>query len=102
MIDVLTIGREPFQAYLQNRSRDPLLQRNAAALERAFSTYSDRELDAIKMRIESCRDRFVREGSGPQRKICLCSVLQDVKDGNGGSIPIEEWERAYEQLGCAA
>jgi len=65
-----------------------------------MSTYSDDAVEAIKKRLLSCRDRFVREGSGQQRKGCLCSVLQDVKDGNGGTIPFDDWAQTYETLGC--
>ena len=101
MVDVLTIGKESFQRYLNLRMEDPALPELAVVLDAADSTFSDQELDAIKRRIEACRDRFVREGSGEQRKECLCSVLKDVKDGNGGDIPVPDWADAYRQLRCA-
>jgi hypothetical protein len=102
MIDVVQIGRETFRAYLKKRQNDPQLPARARALEAALSTYSTEEVAAIIDRIGSCRERFVAEGSGKQRRTCICSVLRDVKEGNGGTIPDPEWERAYEQLKCAA
>ena len=100
MADVYTVGRETFSQYLARRQRSPDYRAKGQLLQGVFSTYSDAELEAIKKRIESCRDRFIREGSGGQRKICLCSVLTDVKDGNGGVIPDPDWSDTYKRLGC--
>lgn len=102
MADVLTIGGQTFDFFFRRRLKDPTLPQKALTLQNTYSTYSDREVEAIKKRIEGCRDRFIKEGAGEGRKTCLCSVLQDVKDGNGGSIPVDEWEKTYEKLGCAA
>ena len=102
MVDVIQLGKETFQEYLSRRQRDPTLAAKEQALANAFSTYSDTEVDAIMERIESCRQRFIDEGSGVPRRNCLCSVLRDVRDGNGGTIPDPEWERNYNQLNCAA
>ena len=100
MCDMVSLGKESFQAYLDRRRQDSSNQKNADLLQRALSTYSDAEVEAIRRRIESCRDRFIREGSGENRKACLCSVLSDVKEGNGGQIPVKEWEDVYDRLGC--
>lgn len=97
MADVVTVGRETFDYFLRQRLDDPDLPRKAAVLAATYSTYSDREIEAIRKRVENCRDRFIEEGSGEARKNCLCSVLRVVKDGNGGYIPVEEWQRAYNQ-----
>jgi hypothetical protein len=102
MIDVVQIGRQTFSAYLKKRQDDPRLPERARALEAALSTYSQEEVAAIVDRITACRDRFVAEGSGKQRRTCLCSVLRDIKEGNGGTIPDREWEQVYQQLKCAA
>jgi hypothetical protein len=102
MADTLTIGGKAFEFFYTKRLQDPDLQQKALALQAAYSTYSDREVEAIKKRIEGCRDRFIAEGAGEGRKTCLCSVLQDVKDGNGGSIPVDDWKNTYDQLHCAA
>jgi hypothetical protein len=100
MADVYTVGRDTFSEFLSRRQSSPDYQAKGQLLQHAFSTFSDAELEAIKKRIEACRDRFIREGSGGQRKTCFCSVLTDVKDGNGGVINDPDWRRAYEQLGC--
>ena len=102
MVDVIQLGKETFQEYLRRRERDPTLPAKEQALVRAFSTYSPSEVEAILRRIESCRQRFIEEGSGAARRTCLCSVLRDVRDGNGGRIPEPEWERNFDQLKCAA
>jgi hypothetical protein len=100
MIDVIQLGRDSFQAYFERRTKAPDVETKGAELERALSTYSVGEIDAIINRIEKCRDRFIEEGVGENRKRCLCSVFRDVRDGNGGVLPDPEWQRAYEQLGC--
>jgi hypothetical protein len=64
------------------------------------STYSDDELQAIHRRISSCRDRFIAEGDGKARVSCMCQVLKDAIDGNGGSAPLPEWEEMFKKL-CA-
>jgi hypothetical protein len=102
MCDVIRTGRDAFEDFFENRRAAPDAEQRGASMAAAMSTYSDDEVYAIDGRIQNCRDRFIREGSGEQRKTCLCSVLHDVKDGNGGSISIDDWSNMYEQLGCAA
>jgi hypothetical protein len=100
MADVYTVGRDTFSAFLSRRESSPEYIAKGRRLQQALSTFSDGELDAIKQRIEACRARFIREGSGAQRRECLCSVLSDVMVGNGGIMPDPEWTRVYEQLAC--
>jgi hypothetical protein len=100
MADMYNIGRDTFNDYLKRRKNAPDYLSRGEILRNIFGTYSDDEVEAIKNRIESCRNRFIAEGSGKNRVACLCSVLNDVKDGNGGTIPIPEWERTHQQL-CA-
>lgn len=100
MADVYTVGRATFSEYLERRRAAPNFAAKGQALRTALSTFSDAEVEAIKARIEGCRERFIREGSGASRKVCLCSVLSDVRSGNGGTIPDPEWATAYEMLGC--
>src|SRR5262245_23313439 len=85
MCDVISTGRDTFQAFYESRRTSPDILQQAATLRQAMSTYSDEEVEAIRERLQGCRDRFVEEGSGQQRKRCLCSVLRDVKDGNGAT-----------------
>jgi hypothetical protein len=77
--DVLTLGRGTYEFYYRRRLSSPAMVDKARFLEKAFSTYSDAELESVKRRIESCRDRFIKEGSGPQRR---------------------QWKNTYEQLRC--
>lgn len=102
MAEVYRTGKEEFQAFYERFLKDPQIQRDAERLQQAFSTYDDDEIDEIAERINRCRDRFKEEGSGQARRRCLCSVLRDVKDGNGGSLPdVDHWQGIYEQLKCA-
>jgi len=71
------------------------IERQAQVL---VSTYSDDELAALHGRIKTCRDNFINEGGGKQRKLCMCSVLESAKDGNNGLPPLPEWEHMYLQL----
>ena len=100
MVDVINLGVPLSEAIALHR-RDPRNARLALVLQSAFSTYSDDEVRAIEDRIKSCRERFMAEGSGERRAACLCSVLRDVKDGNGGDLPAAEWEDIFSQLKCA-
>lgn len=102
MIDVVRLGRDAYADFLSQRREDPDLGAKANGLAAALGTYSEDEVAAIIERIERCRRRFVAEGSGAARKRCICSVLRDVRDGNGGTLPNEEWEAAWRQLRCAA
>jgi hypothetical protein len=100
MADVYSVGKESFSQYLERRQKAKDYVSRGEILQKALSSYDDDEIDAINERIRSCKDRFIREGSGQNRKKCLCSVLTDVKDGNGGDFPFPEWDRLYRQLGC--
>lgn len=102
MCDVVATGKDTFEVFYRKRLVAPSTAIQAQILSKTFSTYSDDEIDAIRERIDGCRRRFIDEGSGDRRKRCLCSVLTDVKDGNGGAIPVEEWSGIYGQLGCTA
>ena len=100
MVDVTQLGRDTFAGYLKKRQGDPDLAKKGAELQIALSTFSTAEMASIVRRINDCKERFIREGAGTTRRQCLCSVLQDVKDGNGGAIPDRDWQSTYEQLGC--
>jgi len=66
-----------------------------------FSTYSDEEVHSLLKRIEGCRDRFITQGGGADRAQCLCSIFNEIRLGNGGTLPlIDDWTRMYGQLRC--
>ena len=100
MADVISVGRETFSVYLEQRRSGKDFVEKGEVLQKALSTYSDEEVKAINERIKSCRDRFIEEGSEGRVK-CFCSVLTDVKLGNGGNIPDPDWEKLYDTLDCA-
>jgi hypothetical protein len=102
MADVYRFGRDAFSVFLARRRAAPDYIDNGRVLQQIYSTYSDSEIEAIKERIERCRERFIAEGAGEARRRCLCSVLSDVKAGNGGTIPLPDWANIYSTLGCGA
>ena len=101
MCDVITTGRDTFKAFYEHHINAPDTRRQATVLQHALS-YSAEELEAIKQRLNECRERFIAEGGGQQRTRCICSVLRNVKNGNGGKIPLREWEKAYKAMACVA
>jgi len=86
--------------YLKYRS-DPATILESQRVSVAYSTYSEDEVDSLADRMKGCRNRFVAQGGGSDRVRCICSVLQEAKDGNGGTLPlIDDWHNIYAQLGC--
>ena len=95
----LDTGLDYFQA-LKDVESDPIkLREDAVALQ---NTYDESEIGAISGRIQGCRDRFLEEGHGENRVRCLCSVLRDASAGNGGTMPIDDWQKMFEKLRCAS
>jgi hypothetical protein len=87
-----------FRRYLADRG----LIQEAERLSLEYSTYSDAEVRELIKRIDACRERFIEQVGGEERSRCLCSVLKQIKDGNGGTFPSPEWQKMWDQLGCAA
>jgi hypothetical protein len=98
LFDVSTLSAEAYSAYRRRRN-EPDTRRAAELASVRYSTFSDRELEAIASRLEACRDRFVVEGSGTQRNKCFCNVFKDLIDGNGGVLPdVDDWRRICSQM----
>lgn len=91
----LDTGLNYYQA-LKDVETDPSQIKHDAA--RLQNSYDDDEIESILSRIQGCRDRFIDEGDGVNRARCICSVLNDAKAGNGGIMPIDEWEATYRNL----
>ena len=71
----------------------------AGRVSRAYSTYSDEEVEELIKKIDGCRQRFIAQGSGADRARCFCSIFKEISDGNGGDVPrIDDWQRMYKQL----
>lgn len=97
----LTEGAVDYAASLQRHRQEPDTIREASRASVAFSTYSDEEIEATIRRINGCRDRFIAQGGGADRARCLCSIFNEIKAGNGGTLPlIDDWARMYAQLNC--
>jgi hypothetical protein len=98
LYDLVTSGADYGKSFLLHRQeRDTIAESQRAS--RTFSTFSDREVEELVRKIEGCRDRFITQGSGADRARCLCSIFEEIKAANGGSLPlIDDWERMYQQL----
>jgi hypothetical protein len=74
----------------------------AARVSIKYSTYSEAEVSSLLRRLNGCRERFVQQGGGSDRARCICGVLSEAIEGNGGTLPeIDGWPRIYSQLGCS-
>lgn len=100
LYDLVQGGVDYAASYRQHRQeKDTVSESRRASV--TSSTYSDKELEEIIRKIEGCRDRFISQGSGADRARCFCSILNEINDGNGGSLPhIDAWPRMYDQLKC--
>jgi|SRR5579864_1316944 len=102
LFDAAKSGEDVFESYRKHRQEKDTIQ-ESQRVSVAFSSYSDKEVKSILSRLEGCRDRFIKQGGGEDRAVCVCSVLNEVKKGNGGQLPrIDDWENMYRQLGCGA
>jgi hypothetical protein len=100
LFDAAKSGEDVIASYQKHRQEKDTIQ-ESQRVSVAFSTYSEKEVRSILSRLEGCRDRFIKQGGGTDRARCVCSVLDEVKDGNGGRLPrIDDWENIYRQLGC--
>jgi hypothetical protein len=97
----LVQGGVDYVASLQRHRQEPDTIAEARRVSRVFSTYSDDEVEEIVRRINACRARFIEQGSGADRARCFCSILNEFRDGNGGTLPaIDDFQRMYGQLAC--
>jgi len=97
----LAKGAADYTLSFQRHRQESDTIKEAERISSAFSTYSDREVEELIRKIEGCRDRFISQGSGRDRARCLCSILNEIKDGNGGRLPlIDDWQRMYAELHC--
>jgi hypothetical protein len=98
IFDAATLSADIREVYQKHRG-EQATQREAQRASETYSTFSEEEVEAISTRLKACRDRFIAEGSGAQRARCMCSVFDDLMEGNGGVLPpIDDWERIYRQL----
>jgi len=100
LFEAITLGDDVREQYQKHRNERATIA-EAQRVSQEVSTFSEDEVQAILARLKACRDRFIKEGSGPARKQCLCNVFTDVIEGNGGKLPqIDDWKNIYEQLNC--
>jgi hypothetical protein len=98
LFEAATLGDDIFKAYEKHKNEQDT-QQEAKRVSRVYSTFSEEEVKAMLARLEGCRDRFIKQAGGKERVICICSVLDEVKQGNGGLLPkIDDWERIYSAL----
>ncbi len=86
-------------AYYKN---DPETREDAEqAVKKYRNTYPDDVIKDIGERLRRCDDRFKATNDGNDRVKCICAVLRNTADGNGGDMPdISDWLDIFEQLKC--
>jgi hypothetical protein len=102
LYDLVSGVPDYYASFKRHREESDTIEAARLASER-YSTFSDKELRILIRKIEGCRDRFILQGSGKDRAQCLCSILNEIKDGNGGELPnVDAWHVMYAQLHCAS
>jgi hypothetical protein len=102
LYDLVSGVPDYYASFRRHREEKDTIEAAHLASER-YSTFSDEELRMLIGKIEGCRDRFILQGSGKDRARCLCSILVEIKDGNGGELPdVDAWRAMYAQLRCAS
>jgi hypothetical protein len=101
LVDATTLRADLQKAYEQHRQEKDTIA-EARRVSQTFSTYSEEEVEALLKLLKACRDRFIAQGGGAERARCICSVLNEAMEGNGGKLPrIDDWERYYRELKCS-
>jgi len=95
-IDVMMNDNDNFQYYYNIRRSEAANADNALVL---INTYTEEDLKDFRDRIDQCGVRGRNEGQDSRVK-CLCFVLGEIKKGNGGDIPVDQWQDYYNQLKC--
>jgi hypothetical protein len=97
----LAEGAVDYAASVRRHREEAATISEAKRVSEVYSTYSDREVEELLRKIEGCRDRFISQGSGHDRARCLCRILNEIREGNGGIMPhIDDWGRMYAVLKC--
>ena len=100
LFEAATLSADLAKTYAKYQS-DPATIREAERVSVTLSTLSDAEVEALLTRLKGCRDRFIAQGGGRERAQCICSVLREAAEGNGGVLPtIDDWQNIYRQLRC--
>src|SRR5258708_40298926 len=98
LYDLVKSGADYAKSYQMHRRESDTIA-ESERVSGVYSTYSDREIQELIRKIEACRDRFIKQGSGADRARCLCSIFNEIRDGNGGRLPvIDDWQRMYNEL----
>jgi len=99
--EAIKAGGDATEIYKKYR-RDKATIQESERVSVRFSTYSDEEIEATLRRFHGCRERFIQQGGGADRSRCICSVLNELAEGNGGTLPpIDNFQEIYNQLGCS-
>lgn len=99
LADGYNLARPAFEALLARRKTEITPETLPPTVILYFNTFSDDEMEDIERRLRGCRDRFIEQGAGGDRRACLCSVLRQVDAGNNG-LPEGDWKNLADQLGC--
>jgi hypothetical protein len=87
-------------ATVQKYRNDPETIRESERVSVRFSTYSNGVIESFTDRMIRCDERFTAQGGGKDRRRCVCSILNELADGNNGLPDIDDWKNIYNQLDC--
>jgi hypothetical protein len=99
LYDLVKFGSDYSTSFLRYRSEIEIY-REAQRVSGIFHT-SRREIDALISDIADCR-HCITESKVEDRARCLCSIFNNIKDGNQGVLPIGDWVLMYRELGCGS
>jgi hypothetical protein len=87
-------------ATVQKYRNDPETIQESERISVRYSTYSDGVIESFTGRMMGCDERFAAQGGGKDRRRCICSILNELAEGNNGLPDIDDWKKIYQQLGC--
>jgi hypothetical protein len=86
---------------VQKYRNDPDTIRESQRVSVRFSTYSDVVIESFTEKLKGCDERMALQGGGKDRRKCVCSLLNELEEGNNGVPEIDDWENMYKKLDCA-
>jgi hypothetical protein len=95
LYDLVKFGSD-YQTGFLKYQQDPEICAEGRRVSRMIYTSSG-EMSALMRDIEACRDR-ITEGKVEDRACCLCSIFNNIKNGNEGILLIGEWKLMYSEL----
>lgn len=100
LYDLVKFGSDYTTSFL-NYQQDPETCAEGRRVGQMVYNSSSDEIAAFMQDIETCRDRII-QGRPEDPARCLCSIFNNIKDGNQGVLLVGEWTLMYRELGCSS